>query len=56
MPKMALADQKLKLILLFNRLKELTNQSQVMLFMKGDRHTPRCGFSKQTVAILNDTG
>ncbi|KAL4231374.1 Glutaredoxin 3 [Mactra antiquata] len=38
-----------------DRLKGLINSSPVMLFMKGDRSGPRCGFSKQTVAILNDT-
>ncbi|KAK5649631.1 hypothetical protein RI129_000660 [Pyrocoelia pectoralis] len=39
-----------------NRLKQLINKHNVMLFMKGDRNTPRCGFSKQIIAILNDTG
>ena len=24
-----------------------------MLFMKGDRNTPKCGFSQRTIAILN---
>ncbi|XP_052867630.1 glutaredoxin 3 isoform X1 [Anopheles cruzii] len=38
------------------RLKGLINQSKVMIFMKGDRHTPRCGFSKQLIAIVNETG
>lgn len=38
------------------RLKGLINRSKVMLFMKGDRVAPRCGFSKQIVQILNDTG
>ncbi|XP_018325728.1 glutaredoxin-3 [Agrilus planipennis] len=38
------------------RLKQLINKSKVMLFMKGDRTAPRCGFSKQIVQILNDTG
>ncbi|XP_053672035.1 glutaredoxin-3 [Anopheles nili] len=38
------------------RLKELINVSKVMIFMKGDRNTPRCGFSKQLIAIINDTG
>jgi len=38
------------------RLKGLINQSPVVLFMKGDPTTPRCGFSKTTVAILNETG
>lgn len=38
------------------RLKALINRSKVMIFMKGDRNTPRCGFSKQLIAIVNDTG
>ncbi|KAB0800239.1 hypothetical protein PPYR_05994 [Photinus pyralis] len=38
------------------RLKQLINKHKVMLFMKGDRNAPRCGFSKQIIAILNDTG
>lgn len=37
-------------------LKSLINRSKVMLFMKGDRNAPRCGFSKQIIQILNDTG
>lgn len=39
-----------------DRLKNLINKSKVMLFMKGDRHTPRCGFSRQIIEILNNTG
>ena len=38
------------------RLKSLINKAPLMVFMKGDRTTPRCGFSKQLIAILNDTG
>lgn len=38
------------------RLKGLINRNKVMLFMKGDRNAPRCGFSKQIIQILNDTG
>lgn len=38
------------------RLKALINKSPLMVFVKGDRNTPRCGFSKQLIAILNDTG
>lgn len=38
-----------------DRLKELINKAKVMIFMKGDRVTPRCGFSKQLVAIVNET-
>lgn len=38
-----------------DRLKALINKSKVMVFMKGDRSTPRCGFSKQLIQILNDT-
>lgn len=39
-----------------DRLKELINRAKVMVFMKGDRNTPRCGFSKQLIAILNESG
>lgn len=39
-----------------DRLKALINRSNVMIFMKGDRNTPRCGFSKQLIAIINETG
>ncbi|KAL1508926.1 hypothetical protein ABEB36_003745 [Hypothenemus hampei] len=38
------------------RLKLLINKAKIMLFMKGDRETPRCGFSRQIVEILNNTG
>lgn len=38
-----------------DRLKALINKSKVMVFMKGDRNTPKCGFSKQLIQILNDT-
>jgi len=38
------------------RLKKLTNQSPVVLFMKGNASTPRCGFSKTTIGILDETG
>jgi len=36
-----------------NRLKALINASTCMLFMKGDAATPKCGFSRQTIEILN---
>lgn len=39
-----------------DRLKSLTTRSPIMLFMKGDPNTPRCGFSKQVTQLLNDTG
>lgn len=39
-----------------DRLRALINQSKVMIFIKGDRIAPRCGFSKQLIAILNETG
>lgn len=34
---------------------EVTN-NRVMLYMKGDRDFPMCGFSNQVVQILNMTG
>ena len=39
-----------------DRLKKLINQSKIMLFMKGHPNEPKCGFSRQTTAILNNTG
>lgn len=38
-----------------DRLKALINKGKVMIFMKGDRNTPRCGFSKTLIQILNET-
>lgn len=35
------------------RLKELTNASPAMLFLKGSPSAPECGFSRQTVAMLD---
>ncbi|XP_055931788.1 glutaredoxin-3-like [Argiope bruennichi] len=37
-----------------DRLKYLINKAPVMLFMKGNRNAPRCGFSKQAIALLED--
>ena len=36
-----------------DRLKKLTNRSNVMLFMKGLPSAPKCGFSRQIVEILD---
>ncbi|KAG2017393.1 monothiol glutaredoxin-5 [Coprinopsis cinerea AmutBmut pab1-1] len=36
------------------RCKKLMNQSKVVLFMKGDPQTPRCGFSRKIVALLQE--
>ncbi|TPX51729.1 hypothetical protein SeLEV6574_g00147 [Synchytrium endobioticum] len=36
------------------RLKKLINKAPFVLFMKGDPSTPRCGFSRQIVAILKE--
>ncbi|XP_065185312.1 glutaredoxin-3-like [Sycon ciliatum] len=36
------------------KLKGLIESASVMLFMKGDPQTPRCGFSRQIVALLNE--
>jgi Grx4 family monothiol glutaredoxin len=38
------------------RLGKLVASSGVMLFMKGTREEPRCGFSRKAVAMLNDAG
>ncbi|XP_022113493.2 glutaredoxin-3 [Pieris rapae] len=39
-----------------DRLKALINKHNVMIFMKGTRDAPRCGFSKTLIGILNGTG
>lgn len=36
-----------------SRLKALINQSTIMIFMKGNRDEPKCGFSKQLIALIN---
>lgn len=35
------------------RIRELVTSKKVVLFMKGSRHFPQCGFSAQVVEILN---
>ena len=35
------------------RIGGLVKQHRVLLFMKGDRHFPQCGFSAQVVQILD---
>lgn len=37
------------------RLQALITRAKVMVFMKGDREQPRCGFSKELIRILNET-
>jgi Grx4 family monothiol glutaredoxin len=39
-----------------SRIKKLVNRHKVMLFMKGLPSAPRCGFSRQIVEILDDSG
>lgn len=39
-----------------DKLKMLINKAPLMIFMKGDREAPRCGFSKTMIGILNDVG
>jgi len=39
-----------------DRIKQLTTRDPVMLFMKGTPDSPRCGFSKTIVGLLNDKG
>lgn len=45
-----------KAVTLEHRLKTLVNQSPVMLFMKGNKEAAKCGFSRQIVEILNNSG
>lgn len=36
------------------RLKALITKSKVMVFIKGSKEVPKCGFSKQLIALIND--
>ncbi|XP_070768339.1 glutaredoxin 3 [Enoplosus armatus] len=45
-----------KAVTLEHRLKTIINQNPVMLFMKGNKEAARCGFSRQTLEILNAAG
>ncbi len=38
------------------KLEKLINQAPVMLFMKGDKYLPKCGYSAAVVQILNELG
>lgn len=38
------------------RLKTLINSHNVMAFIKGTRQTPRCGFTRTLIEILNGSG
>ncbi len=40
----------------FDRIRTLVSGHDVVLFMKGDRHMPRCGFSNTVVQVLDVTG
>lgn len=39
-----------------HRLKTLISQRPVMLFLKGNKEAAKCGFSRQTMSILNNAG
>lgn len=39
-----------------DRLKALINKAPVILFMKGNKQMPKCGFSRQILEILNNAG
>jgi monothiol glutaredoxin len=39
-----------------HRISDLVAKNDVLLFMKGTRHFPQCGFSSQVVGILNELG
>ncbi len=41
---------------LTERLRALIHQAPVMVFMKGNRKDPKCGFSRQLMEILEETG
>lgn len=38
------------------QLEDLIKKNRVLLFMKGNKHFPQCGFSAQVIQILKETG
>jgi monothiol glutaredoxin len=38
------------------RIADLVSKNEVLLFMKGTRNFPQCGFSQQVIGILNELG
>jgi len=42
-------------VTLEDKLKKLVNKAPLMVFMKGDRETPKCGFSNTLMGILKET-
>ena len=38
------------------RIQQLVNDNRVLLFMKGDREFPQCGFSMRAVNVVNSLG
>jgi len=44
-----------KKVQLEDKLKKLMNKAPVVVFMKGDPQTPKCGFSKTLMGILHET-
>jgi len=38
------------------QIESVLNEHKVVLFMKGNKHFPQCGFSARVIKILKDTG
>jgi monothiol glutaredoxin len=38
------------------RIQEAVNNNRIMIFMKGNRNFPQCGFSAATVAVFDQLG
>lgn len=36
-----------------DKIEQIINSDRIVLFMKGDKHFPKCGFSMKVVSILN---
>ena len=39
-----------------NEIRDLVSRHDVVLFMKGSKHFPQCGFSAKTVSVLRAAG
>jgi monothiol glutaredoxin len=39
-----------------DRIQNAISQNKILIFMKGNRHFPQCGFSAATVAVFEEIG
>jgi monothiol glutaredoxin len=40
----------------FDRIRDTVEKNRIVIFMKGNRHFPQCGFSAATIEVFEDLG